>query len=118
MLATATASLLFAVNTVSGSALPAAIKPSICRKPFCTSFCPDGTPFNCCVVYVRDPCADHQVPKYPPLEKCKGPDDFECKCRCEKCPEITYLCNAQYFRDPCSQLPNEEITAEGGETSK
>lgn len=45
------------------------------------------SPFNCCVTYIRDPCSEHQIPKYPPLEKCTGADDFDCKCRCEKYPE-------------------------------
>ncbi|KAH9207445.1 hypothetical protein DL95DRAFT_374268 [Leptodontidium sp. 2 PMI_412] len=102
-------SFLFVV-AVAASAFPASTtptEPNICKKPYCTSFCPDGTPFNCCVTYVRDPCSDHQIPKYPPLEKCTGADDFDCVCRCEKYPEITYFCNARYFRDPCELLPGE-----------
>ncbi|KAG4419138.1 hypothetical protein IFR04_007734 [Cadophora malorum] len=107
--------LLLAI-AVSASAFPAAITPTtskICKKPYCTSLCADGTPFNCCVTYVRDPCSDHQIPKYPPLEKCTGADDFDCKCRCEKYPEIEYFCNARYFRDPCSPLDDEEVGIEG-----
>ncbi|EHK99305.1 hypothetical protein M7I_4871 [Glarea lozoyensis 74030] len=64
----------------------------LCKSPSCTSKCPDGTPYDCCVTYVRDPCADHQ--------KCAFMD---CICECEKIP-ATYLCNANYFRDPCSPL--------------
>ncbi|KAG9247601.1 hypothetical protein BJ878DRAFT_491921 [Calycina marina] len=67
-------------------------------KSHCISHCPDGTPFNSCVTYVRDPCADHQ------LRSCTGPDDFACKCKCDN-SDIFYLCNAQYFRDPCAPLP-------------
>ncbi|KAH7346200.1 hypothetical protein BKA65DRAFT_272808 [Rhexocercosporidium sp. MPI-PUGE-AT-0058] len=102
-------SLLFVV-AVAASAFPAAItptKPTICKKPYCTSFCDDGTPFNCCVNYIRDPCSDHQIPNLP--HQCTGADDFDCECRCEKYPKITYFCNARYFRDPCSPLPDEEV---------
>ncbi|CZS94992.1 uncharacterized protein RAG0_04789 [Rhynchosporium agropyri] len=92
-------------------------KPNHCKKPFCISFCPDATsvyslpilffsssnppiplpsppsnqshsPFNCCVQYIRDPCSDHQKPPVnPPIKPCTGPNDFDCKCRCEKSPE-------------------------------
>ncbi|KAL2059761.1 hypothetical protein VTL71DRAFT_10145 [Oculimacula yallundae] len=86
--------LLFAI-TVTASAFPAALtttKPRSCKKPFCTSFCPDGTPFDCCVTYVRDPCSDHQLPPiYPPLKPCTGVDDFECQCRCQKFPKYVKL---------------------------
>lgn len=33
----------------------------LCTEPYCTARCPDGTPYNCCVVYIRDPCSDHQA---------------------------------------------------------
>ncbi|CZT43345.1 uncharacterized protein RSE6_03370 [Rhynchosporium secalis] len=101
---------LFAV-AVAASAVPPALtisKPNHCKKPFCISFCADATPFNCCVQYIRDPCSDHQKPPVnPPTKPCTGPNDFDCKCRCEKSPEITYFCNAQYFRDPCEPLDGE-----------
>ncbi|KAH8656974.1 hypothetical protein BGZ60DRAFT_136788 [Tricladium varicosporioides] len=66
----------------------------LCKAPKCTSFCPDGTPFDCCVTYIRDPCSDHQA--------CKWED---CICNCKN-GAGTYICNAQYFRDPCAPLPS------------
>ncbi|KAH8786974.1 hypothetical protein BGZ57DRAFT_788262 [Hyaloscypha finlandica] len=82
---------------------------ALCKKPHCTSYCADGTPFDCCVVYVRDPCSDHQLPEptytAPPLPKCTSKTDYDCLCQCTDYPAITYLCNAQYFRDPCAPLP-------------
>jgi hypothetical protein len=63
----------------------------LCKSPSCTSQCPDGTyvhpslnrsinltkhrNYDCCVTYVRDPCADHQ--------KCEYSD---CICECENIP--------------------------------
>ena len=53
------------------------LHPDDLIKPGCISKCPDGYPYNSCVTYIRDPCWDHRLPK------CKGPDDFECKCKCK-----------------------------------
>ncbi|KAG9237261.1 hypothetical protein BJ875DRAFT_168248 [Amylocarpus encephaloides] len=63
----------------------------LCKPPNCTSRCPDGAKFNCCVTYIRDPCSDHQV--------C-GWDDCLCKCPAS---EITFFCNAKYLVDPCKK---------------
>ncbi|KAH8592533.1 hypothetical protein B0O99DRAFT_548979 [Bisporella sp. PMI_857] len=72
---------------------------AVCTAPNCTAKCPDGFKYDCCVIYIRDPCTDHQLPK------CTGPFDFECKCKCPN-SDILYLCNVQYIRDPCSPLPS------------
>lgn len=46
--------------------------PTLCKPPHCTSYCADGTPFDCCVVYIRDPCSDHW------LAECTGLEDMDC----------------------------------------
>ncbi|KAI9054264.1 hypothetical protein LZ554_001432 [Drepanopeziza brunnea f. sp. 'monogermtubi'] len=123
----------------------------LCKKPRCTGYCADGFPYNCCVVYIRDPCSDHLLasspspsststlpapsstttnssnpkptyryskppppPPPPPARArarananangCTGPDDFECVCQCENGSSSSYLCNADYLRDPCEDL--------------
>ncbi|KAJ5051634.1 uncharacterized protein L3040_001409 [Drepanopeziza brunnea f. sp. 'multigermtubi'] len=109
---------------LAGLALAAAsdisTTPGLCKKPRCTGYCADGFPYDCCVVYIRDPCADHRRPlaspsilpapapgsttttrtTTTPAGSCTGPDDFECVCQCVN-GSGSYFCNVDYIRDPC-----------------
>ncbi|CAG8952319.1 hypothetical protein HYFRA_00001064 [Hymenoscyphus fraxineus] len=88
-----------AVIAVPSSAAAALFTRGSCKSPSCTSKCPDGTPYDCCVDYIRDPCSDHQA--------C---EEIDCLCKCEG-SATTYLCNANYFVDPCKPLNGKPVDA-------
>ncbi|PVH74120.1 hypothetical protein DL98DRAFT_519519 [Cadophora sp. DSE1049] len=34
---------------------------ALCKAPKCTAYCEDGTKYDCCVDYIRDPCWGHYL---------------------------------------------------------
>ncbi|KAL5319032.1 hypothetical protein ACEPPN_014102 [Leptodophora sp. 'Broadleaf-Isolate-01'] len=36
---------------------------ALCKSPKCKAFCEDGTAYDCCVDYIRDPCWGHYLPE-------------------------------------------------------
>ncbi|KAH7346199.1 hypothetical protein BKA65DRAFT_594753 [Rhexocercosporidium sp. MPI-PUGE-AT-0058] len=50
------------LSSVLAAPSPAEIEfRALCKTPKCKAYCQDGTAYNCCVDYIRDPCWGHYL---------------------------------------------------------
>ncbi|KAH7410593.1 hypothetical protein BKA64DRAFT_661316 [Cadophora sp. MPI-SDFR-AT-0126] len=50
------------LTSVLASPAPADLQfRALCKAPKCTAYCEDGTIYDCCVDYIRDPCWGHYL---------------------------------------------------------